>query len=81
MVRKSLVSLCALAATLPAPLPALAYHETIGIGGGAPVHVLIILAIAVAVALVLLSRWQPAKRGRKKASSSTKRSYRGKRRG
>ncbi len=56
------------AAVSMVPGRALAYHETLGVGGGAPVHVLIVLAIAVVVALVLLSRWQPKKRGRKKAS-------------
>lgn len=56
----------ALAALLAAG-PALAYHETLGIGGGAPVHVLILLAVAVVVALVLLSRWKPAARGRKRS--------------
>jgi hypothetical protein len=56
------------AASSLVPGQALAYHETLGVGGGAPVHVLIVLAIAVVVALVLLSRWQPKKRGRKKAS-------------
>lgn len=52
------------------PGRALAYHDTLGVGGGAPVHVLIVLAIAVVVALVLLSRWQPKKRGRKKANTA-----------
>jgi hypothetical protein len=69
------------AALLLTPSTALAYHERLGIGGGAPVHVLIVLAIAVIIALVLLSRWQPKKRGRKRASVSPPRPARkGKRR-
>lgn len=69
------------ALALFAPGIALAYHERLGVGGGAPVHVLIVLVIAVVVALVLLSRWQPKKRGRKRGSASPPRpAKKGKRR-
>lgn len=65
---------CAVAGIALSPIPAYADRETLGIGGGAPVHVLVLLAIAAIVALVLLTRWQPRKRGRKRGSIGSPRS-------
>lgn len=62
------VSLAAI--TLLAPEPALAYHDSVGVGGGRTVHLFALIAIVVAVILVLLSRWQPRKSGRKRAGFS-----------
>lgn len=61
-------SLAAIA--LLAAEPALAYHDTVGIGGGRTVHVFILIAVVVAVMLYFLSRWQPRRPGRKRAGFS-----------